>query len=211
MITIWSDIHCPWAYVTILRLHRMRDHLGADHLIFDHRSYPRELTEGNEIDAEAAKREVVAIAQLEPTAFSALRSESWPTTNLPAFEAQKWGFSQGQEIGESFDLALRRAVFLHGHNLGARRELLAVAETEGLMADQLAAALDDGRFRKAVMADFNDALDQGIPGSPQVVLPDGTAHHNPGITYRHERGIPIIISDHPSVYEDLIQVGTVEE
>jgi predicted DsbA family dithiol-disulfide isomerase len=148
---------------------------------------------------------------LEPTAFSAFRSKAWPTTNIPAFEAQKWGFSQGQEIGESFDLALRRAVFLHGHNLSVRSQLLAVAEIEGLMANQLGAALDDGRFRKAVMADLNDALAQGIEGSPQVVLPDGTAHHNPGITYRHERGIPIIISDHPSVYEELVQVGTVEE
>lgn len=211
MITIWSDIHCPWAYVAILRLHRMRDHLGADQLIFDLRSYPRELANGEATTAETAKREVVALAQLEPTAFSALHSETWPTTNLPAFEAQKWGFSQGQEIGESFDLALRRAVFLHGHNLGVRSELLAVAETEGLEADQLGAAIDDGRFRKAVMTDLEDALGQGVVGSPQVILHDGTAHHNPGITYRLERGIPIIVSDHPSVYEELIQVGSVEE
>lgn len=210
MITIWSDVHCPWAYVALLRLHRMRDHLGADRLIFDLRSYQREVVAGTEIDAETAKREVVALAQLEPTAFSALGSEAWPTSNLNAFEAQKWGFSQGQEIGESFDLALRRAVFLHGHNLGIRRELLAVADLEGLRANQLGAALDDGRFRKAVVADFADALAHEIPGSPHVILPDGTSHHNPGITYRTERGIPIIISDHPSVYEELVQVGTVE-
>lgn len=211
MITIWSDIHCPWAYVAILRLHRMRDHLGADRLVLDLRSYPRELTGGEKITAETTQREVVALAQLEPTAFSALETGAWPTSNLPAFEAQKWGFSMGQEIGESFDLALRRAVFLHGHNLGVRGELLAVAETEGLMADQLGAALDDGRFRKAVTADVDEALVQGVEGSPQVVLPDGTTHHNPGMTYRRERGIPIILSDHPSVYEELVQVATVEE
>ena len=211
MITIWSDIHCPWAYVAVLRLHRMRDHLGADHLIFDHRSYPRELTAGDAVTAETTKREVVALAQLEPTAFSALQTDAWPTSNLAAFEAQKWGFSQGQEIGESFDLALRRAVFLHGHNLGIRSRLLAVAELEGLMADQLGVALDDGRFRKAVMADLSEAAAQEITGSPQIVLADGTSHHNPGITYRTERGIPIIVSDHPSVYEELIQFGTIAE
>ncbi len=211
MITIWSDIHCPWAYVALLRLHRMRDHLGADRLIFDLRSYPRELVDLELSRFEAAQHEVVALAQLEPTAFSALRSEAWPTSNLPAFEAQKWGFSLGQDIGESFDLALRRAVFLHGHNLSVRAELVAVAETEGLGAEQLAAALDDGRFRKTVMADLGDALAQGIEGSPQVALPDGTTHHNPGIAYRRERGIPIILADHPSVYEELIQVATIEE
>lgn len=211
MITIWSDIHCPWAYVAILRLHRMRDHLGANRLVFDLRSYPRELADGAPIDAGVVQREVVALAQLEPTAFSALHHQAWPTSNLPAFEAQKWGFSLGQEMGESFDLALRRAVFMHGHNLGMRSELLAVAQTEGLSADQLGAALDDGRFRKAVTADLDDARTQGIEGSPQFVLPDGTTHHNPGITFRRERDIPIILSDHPSVYEDLVQVAAVEE
>ena len=209
MITIWSDLHCPWAYVAMLRLHRMRDHLRADRLIFNLRSYSRENESTMTVDV--VQREVVALAQLEPTAFSALSRESWPTTNLPAFEAQKWGFSLGQEIGEAFDLALRRAVFLHGHQLSGRRELVAVAETEGLMGDQLGAALDDGRFRRAVIADFDEARAQGVAGSPQVSLPDGTAHVNPGITYRNERGIPIIVGDHPSVYEELIQVATIEE
>ena len=72
MITIWSDIHCPWAYVALLRLHRMRDHLGADRLVFDLRSYPRELAGGEKIKGETTQLEVVALAQLEPTAFSAL-------------------------------------------------------------------------------------------------------------------------------------------
>ena len=211
MITIWSDIHCPWAYVAILRVHRMRAHLGAESLIFDLRSYPRELADPDPISAAGVQREAVALAQLEPTAFSALPDTAWPTTNLPALEAQKWGLSLGQEIGESFDLALRRAVFLHGHNLGLRRELLAVAEIEGLPTDALGSALDDGRFRKAVVADLNEARALGIEGSPVFVLPDGTSHFNPGITYRQERGIPVIASDHPSVYEDLVQVATVEE
>lgn len=211
MITIWSDIHCPWAYVAILRLHRMRDHLGADHLVFNLRSFPKELGEGPPTDAGRAQREVVTLAQLEPTAFSALPAAAWPDTSLPALEAQKWGFSLGQETGEAFDLALRRAVFLHGHNLSRRSDLLAVADTEGLMAAQLGAALDDGRYRRAVVDDFHEALSQGIDTSPHFVLPDGTAHQNPGITYRDERGIPIIVSDHPSVYEELIQVASIEE
>jgi predicted DsbA family dithiol-disulfide isomerase len=189
----------------------MRDHLGADHLVFDLRSLPTELIRGEPVDPGTAQREVVALAQLEPTAFSALPENAWPATSLPALEAQKWGFSLGQEAGEAFDLALRRAVFLHGHNLSKRHELLAVAETEGLMAEQLAAALDDGRYRRAVVADFGEARSQGIDSSPLFVLPDGTSHHNPGITFREERGIPIIVSDHPSVYEDLIQVASVQE
>lgn len=211
MITIWSDLHCPWAYVAVLRLHRMRDHLRADGVEFELRAFPRELAEQRGIDAGRTSREMVALAQLEPTAFSTYRGDAWPTTSLPAFEAQKWGFSLGQEIGERFDLALRRAFFLHGHNLSLRHELTAVAAAEGLSDEQLGAALDDGRFRKAVTADFTEAVDAGVEGSPQVVLPDGTTHYNPGITYRVERGIPIVQSDHPSVYEELIQVASIED
>ncbi len=211
MITIWSDLRCPWAYVAVIRLHRMRDHLRADRVEFEHRAYPLELADRSRLDGRRMTGEIVALAQLEPTAFSSYPNESWPTTYLPAFEAQKWGFSLGQDIGERFDLALRRAFFLHGHNLSLRHEILAVADAEGLGSDQLAAALDDGRFRKAVMADYVEATDLAIEGSPQVVLPDGTTHLNPGIGYRVSRGIPIIESDHPSVYEELIQVAAIED
>jgi predicted DsbA family dithiol-disulfide isomerase len=189
----------------------MRDHLAADRLIFDLRSYPRELAGQEKMGVGVAQREVVALAQLEPAVFSALPDDAWPTSNMPALEAQKWGLSLGQEIGESFDLALRRAVFLHGHNLALRSELLAVAEMEGLPADRLGAALDDGRYRNTIAGDLAEAQAQGIDGSPVFVLPDGTSHFNPGMTHRVERGIPLIISDHPSVYEELVQVATVEE
>ena len=117
---------------------------------------------------------MVAAAQLETSAFSAYDNPAWPTTFLPAFEAQKWGYAMGQDIGERFDLALRKAFFLHSHNLSMRDELLRVAETEQLSSDQLAAALDDGRFRSSVMDDFREALDLGIEGSPQVQIPDGS-------------------------------------
>ena len=210
VLRIWSDLRCPWAYIATIRLHRMRDHLSADEVTFDHRAYPLEFTEEGALPEQRAKAEMVAAAQLESSAFSAYDNPAWPTTFLPAFEAQKWGYAMGQDIGERFDLALRKAFFLHSHNLSMRDELLRVAETEQLSSDQLAAALDDGRFRSSVMDDFREALDLGIEGSPQVQIPDGAIHFNPGVTIRWERGIPLIEADHPSVYEELIQVSAVE-
>jgi predicted DsbA family dithiol-disulfide isomerase len=188
----------------------MRDHLSADEVLFEHRAYPLELTEGGLKSEHAARAEMVAAAQLESTAFSSYENPTWPTSYLGAFEAQKWGYSLGQDIGERFDFALRKAFFLHGHNLSMRSEILAVAQIEQLSAERLSDALDDGRFRKAVMEDFSEATDLGIEGSPQVILSDGATHHNPGTTIRWERGFPIIESDHPSVYEELIQVSAVE-
>ena len=210
VLRIWSDLRCPWAYVAMVRLHRMRDHLSADEVAFEQRSFPLELTENGLQSEQNARTEVVIASQIESSIFSAYENPTWPTTYLTAFEAQKWGYSLGPNIGERFDLALRRAFFLHGHNLSMRNEILAVAGTEQLSVDQLAEALDDGRFRKSVMADFTEAVEIGIEGSPVVVLSDGTSHHNPGVTVRWERGIPILEADHPSVYEELIQVSAVE-
>lgn len=209
-LKVWSDLRCPWAYVATVRLHRMRDHLSADEVVLEHRAYPLELIENGLHSEQTARAEMVVAAQLESSIFSEYTNATWPTSYLMAFEAQKWGYSMGPDIGERFDLALRKAYFLHGHNLSMRDEILAVAEVEQLSADQLAGALDTGQFRTAVMADFNEAKEIGIEGSPQVILSDGTTSHNPGTTIRWERGIPIIEADHPSVYEELIQVSAVE-
>ncbi|MDP8958698.1 MAG: DsbA family protein [Actinomycetota bacterium] len=211
VITIWTDLHCPWAYVSALRLHRMRDHLGAEQVIFDFRAWPLELVNEQGVPERIVRNEMAVLAQLESSAFSNYDNDSWPTTYLPAFEAQKWGYSLGQEVGEHFDLALRRAFFLHSRDLSLRHELLEVATSEGLNAEQLGEALDDGRFRKEVMADYEESKGLPIQGSPQVFLPDGTSHHNPGISHKWVRGIPVVESDHPSVYQDLIQAAATEE
>jgi len=211
IITIWSDLHCPWSYVCALRLHRMRDQLGADRVDLDFRAWPLELVNRQGVPERTVRNEVAVLTQIESTAFSDYDNDAWPTTYLPAFEAQKWGYSLGQEVGESFDLALRRAFFLHSRNLSLRHELLEVANVEGLEADQLAAALDDGRFRKQVMADWEESKGLAIEGSPQLILPDGSGCHNPGITKRWVRGLPVIDEDHPSVYEDLIQRAVTED
>ncbi|MDF1594722.1 MAG: DsbA family protein [Acidimicrobiia bacterium] len=210
VLRIWSDLRCPWAYIATVRLHRMRDHLSADEVMFEHRAYPLELTESGLRSEQEARAELAVAAQLESSAFSLYDNPTWPTSYLTAFEAQKWGYSLSQEVGEQLDFALRKAFFMHGHDLSMRSEILTVARTEQLPVDQLTKALDDGHFRKAVMTDFEEATNIDIEGSPQVVLPDGATHHNPGTTIRWQRGLPIIESDHPSVYEELIQLGAVD-
>ncbi len=210
MLTLWSDLLDPWAYVVVLRLHRARDRLDATDLEFELRAWPAELTGQGPPPGAQVRSDVGALAQLESAAFSAYEGGAWPTSSLPTFEAQKWGFGIGQDIGERFDLALRRALFLHSHNLGRRADLLAVASTEGLDADDLAAALDDGRHRAAITADVAAAAADGVDDAPLVVLPDGTAHLNPGVTYRRVRGLAIIDGDHPSVYEEIVRVASID-
>ena len=206
-ITIWSDIGCPWSYIACLRLHRMRDHLDLADVEFDFRARPIELSETGPQPPSDTKAAAIALAQVEHTAFTAYQGERFPTTLLPAFEAQKWGYAMGQEIGEAFDLALRRAMFLHAHDLSQRSHLLEVVAREGLDAASLAKALDTGAFRTAVMEDHEAAASVATPGTPVVVLPDGIEHANPGMTVEWIRGIPVITGDHPGVYDDILRAA----
>lgn len=211
IITIWADIGCPWSYVAALRLHRMRQHMNAEKVDFDFRALPLEIIDSEAPSPARRRYEMAALAQREHKAFSAYQRRMWPTTLLPAFEAQKWGYSVGQDVGERFDLALRRGLFLHSHNLSMRHELIAIAESENLDGDSLAAALDSGRFRSEVTADLGQAHEEGVTTAPTVVLSDGEVHENPGMTVEWVRDMPIIITDHPSVFEEIIRTASLDD
>jgi len=76
-------------------------------------------------------------------------------------------------------------------------------------ADHVAAALDTGRFRAAVMADFVAARTGAAPCSGTVVHPDGTAVCNPGtrtgwIGGPLPHGTPVLLGDDPSAYDGLV-------
>lgn len=203
VITVWSDMLCPWGYVTGLNLRRARDQLNAESVSFDFRSWPLDITH-RPTTANRRRAEIVALAQHETSAFT-LYEGPIPVSSVLASEAQKWGYSYGQEIGEHFDIAIRRAFFLHSRNLGIQDELVAVAETEGLDGSALAAALDSGRFRPDIAADIQEGKEVPVGGSPTVLLPDGMILSNPGFDVQRLREIPIITATHPSVYEEVLR------
>lgn len=94
-----------------------------------------------------------------------------------------------------------------------RSVILSVAErTAGVDADALAEAIDDGRARRAVMDDFAEATGDTVQGSPHLFLPGGTAMHNPGVEMRWEgekgKGFPVVESDRPGVYADLLRLAS---
>lgn len=79
------------------------------------------------------------------------------------------------------------------------------AATRAVDLDQLAAALDTGSARSAVMTQFRAARDGNVTCSPHVFLHDGTNLANPGIRVHWEGvGFPVIEADDPTVYDDLL-------
>ncbi|HZJ48338.1 MAG TPA: hypothetical protein VFD97_04795, partial [Acidimicrobiia bacterium] len=91
VISVWSDILCPWGYVAGLRLRKVRDELGADSVSLDFKAWPLDLTH-HAPDANRRRAEIVALAQHEPSAFT-LYEGPFPVSSVLASEAQKWGYS----------------------------------------------------------------------------------------------------------------------
>jgi predicted DsbA family dithiol-disulfide isomerase len=212
-VVVWSDIGCPWAHAAVSRLHRARADLGLDDRIrIDHRAFPLELVNERPTPKRTLDAEVPVVGAIEPEAGWKMwqaDESTWPVTMLPALEAVQAAKMQSLEASEQLDRCLRVAFFADSRCISLRSVILDVASTCDLVdADQLAAALDDGRARRTVIGHWRNAEHEGVKGSPHLFLPDGTEAHNPGIEMHwegeHGEGFPVVDRDDPDVYRELL-------
>lgn len=213
-IVVYSDIACPWAHIAVTRLHEARTRLGLDGAVqFDHRAFPLELANERPTPFRVLHAEIPVTATAEPDAGWQVWQAApwqWPVSSLPALEAVQAAKEQSRRASEDLDLALRRALFAQSRCITMRHVVLDVARAcESVDEDALEDALDDGRARADVMAQWRATDDAGVEGSPHLFLPDGTDVHNPGIEMHmqgeHGKGIPVIDADDRSVYDDLLK------
>lgn len=203
-VTVWSDIHCPWATVAVHRLRAARDEQGLD-VVFDQRAWPLELVNGSGTPRHIVAPETAVLANHEPSLFSRFSGDSWPSTFLPAFELVAAARRcHGLRAAEDVDYQLRLAFFRDSVDVSIRAGLEqalrgAVKDHPELDADAVLAEWDRGTVRADVLDDYRRSLDLPIQGSPQVFWPDGTTTHNPGMT-DHEwvRGIPRVHATEPA-------------
>lgn len=198
-VTVWSDIHCPWATVVVHRLRRARDTAGLD-VAFDQRPWPLELVNGTGTPRHIVVQEAAVLSNHEPELFSAYDTDSWPSTFLPAFELVAAARAvHGMRAAEDVDYALRRAFFRHSVDVSVEAGLARTLELAALPHVDSGAVLATwraGAVRAEVFADYKRSTSLPIQGSPQVFWPDGTSTHNPGLD-QHEwvRGIPRLLVD----------------
>ncbi|HEY8339000.1 MAG TPA: hypothetical protein VIK95_03980, partial [Egibacteraceae bacterium] len=123
VVEIWSDLHCPWATTATMRLRAARDALGLD-VVLDQRPWPLEWVNERGTPRHLVAPETAVLANHEPDVFGAYRSESWPSTFLPAFElvaaARRVG---GLRAAEEVDAAVRLRFFRHGEDVSLRHVL----------------------------------------------------------------------------------------
>jgi predicted DsbA family dithiol-disulfide isomerase len=200
-VTIWSDIHCPWAGAIVHRLRAAREAEGLD-VLLDPRPWPLELVNGTGTPHDIVTTEIAVLAQHESAMYAAYRNDSWPSTFLPAFELVAAARRvHGDKGAEEVDYALRRAFLRRSIDVSVEsglREALALAVAGGadIDPDAVLTCWRTEPVRADVLADYERSKQLPIQGSPQVFLPDGSTEHNPGLTDHQWKGaIPRILSD----------------
>ena len=214
-LVVWSDLGCPWSHAVVWRLHDARRRLGLeDRVRFDHHAFPLELFNSEPTPRWHIDVEAPVVATIAPRAgwqaWSAPDS-AWPVTLLPPMEAVQAAKAQSLEAAEALDRGLRRALYAESRCISLRHVILEVAnETDVVDVAELAAALDDGRSRRALVDDWKVAQGDEVRGSAHVFAPDGTNAQNPGIEIGWEDdgslfGRYWIERDDPGAIDDLVR------
>ena len=214
-IVIWSDVGCPWASLAVHRLHAARSRLGLDDTVaFDHRAFPLELHNERPTSWNGLAAEVPVVGALAPDmGWSGWHGPPWrwPVTMLLALEAVQAAKEQGLHASDRLDVALRRAFFADSECLSLRHVVLEVAAaTDGVEVGPLKEALDSGRARPLVMEQFAASTQDSVRGSPHLFFADGSDVYNPGVEqhWDDELDAPVVDSDDPSVFDDLLRRAT---
>jgi predicted DsbA family dithiol-disulfide isomerase len=209
-VAVYTDVVCAWSTVALHRFYTARSRLGLDDAVrVDHRLYLLEDVNRFAIPMRMFTAEIPVVGPLEPdlgiTPWRGQPSD-WPVTVLLADEAVHAAKAQSPTAAEQLDMALRLAFFRDSRCISMLHEIVDVAAgCDAVDADALAAALDDGRARGAMLADYRAHAEE-VQGSPHFFLADGSDVHSPG-TELHpvDAGYPVVDADDPGVYEGLVR------
>lgn len=119
---------------------------------------------GRGVDMEAMYARMKALMEAEGLPY-ARRTHTY--NSRLAQELGKW--ADTQPGGEAIHDALFKAYFVEGRNIGDADELVAIAESVGLPADEARRVLTERTFRAAIDADWEKSRAYGITGVPTFV------------------------------------------
>lgn len=188
IIDVYSDIFCPFAYLTVYRLRQVwPDYAGrlalrwrALSLEYINQRASRKAVLGIELDLLHSVEPGLPVGQwTRPDA-------EWPATAWPAFEALACAQAQHHDAALAMSWALRHGLYAEGRCPALRHELLTiakrVADDAPLDLARFEADWDSGRYKGEVIADSRRGWhDLRVNGSPTLVLPSGRQVTSPGI------------------------------
>lgn len=184
VITVWSDISCPWATMALHTLRSRAAELGV-RLDVDHRVFPLELINAEPTPHPAHDAEVAQITAVRADlGWAAWSGPPWayPVTTLPALQAVQAAKVQGLRAADALDGALRRAFYVEHRMISLLPVIEEIAqECPAVDAERLGDALRSGAGQAAVNTDLQVATGGTIQGSPHFWTADGAYAANPGV------------------------------
>jgi predicted DsbA family dithiol-disulfide isomerase len=169
-IDIWSDYVCPFCYLELPAVNRLKQAFGPQLEVrwhaFELRPDPVPTLEPDgEYLHTVWNRSVYPMAQR-----LGMRIQLPPVQprSRKAFEAVAFAREAGRF--DAMHLALFRGFFEQGRDIGDSAELLRLAQESGLDGAALQAALDDGRYTQQVLQDERQAQALGITGVPLILV-----------------------------------------
>lgn len=189
VLTVWSDIGCPWATLALHSVHSRAVERDVD-LVIDHRAFPLELFNRRPTPKQIIDVEVTAIAGLVPSlgwrTWTGLES-AYAVTTVPAMaavQAAKHVSVGGLRASDELDAALRRAFYEDGRCISVHAEVCEVAAScRRVFAPALEKLLEQGAGIAEVFDQWRAAAELPVQGSPHLFLGDRYAEHNPGVIY----------------------------
>jgi predicted DsbA family dithiol-disulfide isomerase len=169
-IDIWSDYVCPFCYLQMPALMRLKQEFGPALQItwraFELRPDPHPtLDPAGDYLRTTWERSVYPMARERGMA---LKLPPVQPRSRKAMEAAAYAQSEGKS--DEMPEALFRAFFEQGRDIGQTDVLLDIGESVGLQRDGLRKALDENAFAAQVTEDQQLARDFGISGVPIMVL-----------------------------------------
>jgi predicted DsbA family dithiol-disulfide isomerase len=169
-VTVWSDYVCPFCYLELPVLDRLRAELG-DRVEVDWRAFELRPEPGPTLDPDAPYLHRVWGRSVHPMARErgmTLRLPPVQPRSRKALEAAEFARSVGR-FGAMND-ALFRAFFQDGKDLADPDTLVGIGAQAGLDPEALRAALAEERFLPKVLADEEEARRLGLSGVPALVV-----------------------------------------
>ena len=176
VIDLYSDLHCPYAYITAFRLRKLQEEYGG-RIVIAHKSLALEYVNKRSTPRGIIAEETPILLLEEPEIpyqpWSRPDAE-WPVTMWAAFEAVKCAAQQGNDLANELDWLIRKAFFEDSQCISMHHVIFELAELAGLEMSQFKDDFMSGAFRRETYEDAKRGWeDLKVEGSPTFVLPSG--------------------------------------
>jgi predicted DsbA family dithiol-disulfide isomerase len=184
-IDVVSDVVCPWCYLGKKRLEQAIEAVKDDLAVavtfrpyqlnpdmpaegVDHKKHLAEKLGGEEAVARAHEM-LAGLGQEAGIDFDFPAVKISPNT-LDAHRLLRWAMIEGPEVQSRVAVALFKAYFEEGRNVGDRAVLLDIAEACGMDRAVVTALFSAGADVDSVKEEIGMARDMGVTGVPCFII-----------------------------------------